>query len=149
LLDASKPAGGFDMDYEKLLQKARASIPKEVFERKRFDPEKIKADSFVQGNRTILTNLSNIANYLNRDVGHILKFLLRELATSGNIEGSRAVFTGTFRTAQINEKIGLYVKEFVLCRTCNSPDTKLVKEEGIDYMKCMACQARRPVATLK
>lgn len=135
------------MDYEKLLERARANIPKEVFEQKRFEIP--KAESFIQGNKTIVTNISHIANYLNRDINHMMKFLLRELATAGNIEGSRAVFTGSFPVRAINEKIELYVKEFVLCRACGKPDTKLVKEEGVDYMKCMACQARRSVATLK
>ena len=137
------------MDYEKLLVRARAGIPKEVFEKKRFDPAKIKADSFIQGNRTIVNNLNHVSDYLNRDIGHIMKFLLRELATSGIIEGNRAVFTGSFPARAIDDKISLYVKEFVLCRACGSPDTKLVKEDGKDDMKCMACQAKRPVTTLK
>jgi len=135
------------MDYEKLLERARATIPKEVFEKKRFEIP--KADSFIQGNKTIVTNLNHIANYLNRDITHMMKFMLRELATAGIIDGSRAVFTGSFPLRVINEKIELYVKEFVLCKECSKPDTKIVRENGVDYMKCMACQAKRPVATLK
>jgi len=135
------------MDYEKLLERARINIPKEVFEKKRFEIP--KADAFVQGNKTIITNLNHIANYLNRDINHMMKFLLRELATAGNIEGNRVVFTGSFPVRIINEKIELYVKEFVLCRACGKPDTKLGREDNVDYMKCMACQAKRPVTTLK
>jgi translation initiation factor 2 subunit 2 len=135
------------MDYEDLLKRARENIPKDVFEKKRFEIP--KAESFTQGNKTIITNLNHIANYLNRDINHIMKFLLRELATSGSIEGNRVVFTGSFTIKAINDKIELYVKEFVLCRECSKPDTKLVKEGNVDYMKCMACQVKRPVTTLK
>lgn len=135
------------MDYEELLKRAKEKIPKDVLEKKRF--EMPKAESFIQGSKTIITNIGHIANYLNRDINHILKFLSRELATAGLIESSRAVFTGKFTNNQVNAKVELYVKEFVTCRECGSPDTKLFKEERVDCMKCMACQASRPVATIK
>jgi len=47
----------------------------------------------------------------------------------------------------INEKINDYVKEFVICKQCKRPDTKLVEyERGIYIMICEACGARSPVS---
>jgi translation initiation factor 2 subunit 2 len=146
-INATKIVSTMITDYENLLKRARESMPKEVEMKKRF--EMPKAEAFIQGNRTIITNMSSMADYLNRDINHLMKFLLRELATFGSIEGNRAVFTGSFQENKLNEKIALYVKEFVLCRDCGKPDTKLVKEDNHDYIKCMACQAKRPVTTLK
>ena len=136
-----------DMDYEKLLERARKKLPEKTGKHDRF--EMPQANSFVQGSKTILTNIGPISNYLNRDVNHMLKYLLGELGTAGLMDGNRAVFTGRFPIKTINEKVVSYVKEFVTCKECGSPDTKLMKEERIDYMKCMACQAKRPVAAMK
>lgn len=135
------------LDYDKLLKRARDQLPKKVFEKPRFDVPKAKGER--EGTKTIITNFSQICDYLNRDPKHILKFLLRELATSGYVEGQRAFFIGRFSGDQINDKINKYVNEFVLCPVCKKPDTKLMKEARIALIKCMACGAREPVRTIK
>ncbi|MDD5086823.1 MAG: translation initiation factor IF-2 subunit beta, partial [Candidatus Nanoarchaeia archaeon] len=45
----------------------------------------------------------------------------------------------------INDKITSYVELFVVCPECKRPDTKLMKEDNITIMKCLACGARHPV----
>jgi len=135
------------MEYEELLKRARNQIPKDVLETKRFDVPKVKGS--VEGNKTIITNFSEMAHYLGRDTHHLLKFLQNELATSGNMDGTRAVFVGKFSSSQINDKVERYVKEFVVCQVCGKPDTKIEKEDRISLMKCMACGAREPVRGIK
>lgn len=135
------------MGYEELLKRAKEKLPKGILEKSRFEPP--EPVSFTQGNKTILTNFSHIANYLNREQANFLKFLLRELATSGNIEGPKAVFVGRFSNKQISEKIRKYINEFVVCPECKKPDTKLLREDRISFLKCMACGAKRPVRTIK
>ena len=134
-------------DYEKLLKRARGQLPKEVFEKPRFDVPKVSRDR--EGSKTLITNFSQICDYLNRDPKHVLKFLLRELATSGYVDGQRAVFIGRFSGDQLNEKIDKYVNEFVLCPVCKKPDTKIMKEARVALIKCMACGAREPVRSIK
>ncbi len=41
-------------------------------------------------------NFGEIADVLNRDPEHLLKFLLRELGTAGKVEGTRVIFQGRF-----------------------------------------------------
>ena len=72
-------------NYERLLDRARQQLPPEVFERKRFEIP--KSVIFVEGNRTIVRNFRDIASALNRDPQHLMKYLMRELATAGIIEG--------------------------------------------------------------
>ena len=79
-------------DYDELLNRAIDQLPQKVLETKRFQVP--KAYSMIQGNRTMIQNFSEIADTLNRDPQHILKFLLRELGTAGNLEGSRAIMQG-------------------------------------------------------
>jgi translation initiation factor 2 subunit 2 len=130
------------MEYEQLLERARDQLPEKLFEKTRFKVP--KADSFIQGNRTVLRNFMDIAKALNRDPHHFMKFLLRELATAGDIEGSRAIFQGRFDYNLVNGKLKSYLEEFVFCEDCGKPDTKLEKQRGVIIMKCMACGARHP-----
>ena len=129
-------------DYENLLNRAIDQLPPEVFESKRFEP------SVIQGNRTFIQNFKDVADSLNRDPQHILKFLLRELGTAGNLEGVRAILQGKFNHFLINERIDEYIEKFVICHECNRPDTKIVREDRIFILKCAACGARAPLKSL-
>lgn len=139
----------FRMEYEELLKRVQENLPKDINKGERFDPRRYEADSFIEGNRTFLKNITQIANYLNRDVQHLIKFLAKELATSGNLEGQRAVFIGKFPRRIISEKLVLYVNTYVKCKECGSPDTKFEKDDRVLIMKCMACQAKRPLPKIR
>ena len=132
--------------YEDLLDRAIDQLPPEIFETKRFSVP--KAYSVIQGNRTFIQNFKDIAEALNRDPQHLLKFLLRELGTAGNLEGGRAILQGKFTHFLINERIDEYVVKFVMCQECNRPDTKIIREDRIFILKCMACGAKAPLKTL-
>ncbi|MHA1988975.1 MAG: translation initiation factor IF-2 subunit beta, partial [Promethearchaeota archaeon] len=49
----------------------------------------------------------------------------------------------------IQKKIESYVKEYVLCKECGKPDTKLIKEGRITFLKCEACGAKSSVKSIK
>jgi|SRR3989338_3841680 len=132
------------MDYEKLLKQARKELPSIVFEKERFEIPKVIGH--IQGNRTIISNFMQIAGSLRRGPEHMLKFVLRELATPGEIKKSGGVIIGTKVSAsRINEKIKQYAHEFVLCYECGKPDTKMEKDGNFSFLKCMACGARHPI----
>ncbi len=54
------------IDYASLLKRAEELLPKNVFEKGRFEIP--RADSFIMGNRTIVKNFREISSILNRDV---------------------------------------------------------------------------------
>ena len=128
-------------DYKKMLEDARKSLPEVVFIKERFEIPKVLGH--MQGNRTIVSNFLQIASALRRDVEHLLKYVLKELATPGEIKKSGALILGTKVSAsRINEKIRQYANEFVLCLECGKPDTQIVREGELNYMKCTACGAK-------
>ncbi|MCD6164416.1 MAG: translation initiation factor IF-2 subunit beta [Candidatus Baldrarchaeia archaeon] len=133
-------------DYEKLLDEAYAQLPKEVFERRRFEIPKVI--SFIEGKRTLIQNFKEIADTLNRDVKHVLKFFLRELATAGEIEGTRAVFKGQFSNHVLNEIVRRYAQLYVICPVCKKPDTRIVREGRFWFLVCEACGARTSIKPL-
>ena len=131
-------------DYKKMLEEVRKSLPEVVFIKERFEIPKVFGH--IQGNRTVISNFLQIASALRRDVEHLLKYILKELATPGEIKKSGALIIGTkIPASRINEKIRQYANEFVLCFECGRPDTTLAKEDGITYMKCTACGVKNIV----
>lgn len=127
-------------EYERLLNRARAQLPQQVFKGERF--EMPRPVSTIAGNRTVLHNFKEICDRLRRDQNHFLKFLSGELATAGTIEGTRAFFQGRFRADVFERLVSRYVKDFVICPVCNQPDTRLVREDRFNFLICEACGAR-------
>lgn len=130
-------------DYEAMLERALKKVPVQSAEVSVFDVPKVQ--SSLQGNKTIVLNFADIADVINRPVDHLLKVLSKELATAGIVEGRRVIFQGKFGLMQLNGKLANYVKEYVLCKQCGRHDTKLMHEERIWSVKCMACGAKEPV----
>lgn len=130
-------------NYEELLDRALEQIPRAIFESARFQiPE---AEVATVGNRTIIRNFKNIATVLNREPAHLIKYLLRELGAAGDVQGVQAIFQGKFSKSIVDERIRRYAEEFVLCRECGKPDTKLERRERIYILRCEACGARTSV----
>jgi translation initiation factor 2 subunit 2 len=129
-------------EYEKLLEDAYKEV-KQIGGGDRFEIPKV--EGHIEGKKTILTNFFQIADYLRRDVEHFQKFLLKELATSGQKEGDRLILNNKVPSGKINQKIEQYVKEFVLCKECGKPDTEIKKEDRLTFIHCLACGAKHSV----
>ncbi len=126
-----------------MLKRAEKKIPEKINQTSRFEVPKVKGH--IQGNRTIISNFGAIASTLNRKPEHLLKFLLKELATPGEMHKGAKIIGRKVSASLINEKINKYVRIYVLCPSCGKPDTKLEKEGNTWFIKCMACGAKRPV----
>jgi len=131
------------MEYEKLLDEAYKKVKKIESSSGRFEIPKV--EGHFEGKKTIITNFLQIASYIRRSPEHFQKFLLRELATSGQKEGDRLVMNNKIPSEKINNKIEQYIKEFVLCRECGKPDTELKKEGRLNFIYCLACGAKHSV----
>jgi len=129
-------------NYEELLKEAYSKIKQVETNGERFELPKI--EGHFEGKRTILTNFLQIASHLRRKPEQFQKFLLKELATSGQMEGDRLILNNKIPSAKINQKIEDYAKEFVLCRECKKPDTEIIKEDRLNFIHCLACGAKHP-----
>ncbi len=104
-----------------------------------------KCEGHVEGNKTIISNFIHIASILRRKPDHFAKFLLRELASPGQIEGDRLILQRKLNSVRINEKIKAYAQEFVICPQCGKPDTELIKDKDFLFLHCLACGAKHSV----
>ncbi len=133
------------MKYEELLKKALANVPQTISSSERFEIPKVQGH--IEGNKTIINNFLNIAKVFRRDPEQLLKYLQRELATPAFVDGQRLILGRKLNSEFINKKIEQFAKDFVLCRECGKPDTKLEREERVLFVRCTACGARHPVRT--
>ena len=131
------------MEYAELLEQAYKKIKQTSSSGSRFEIPKV--EGHFEGKKTILTNFFQIASHIRREPEHFQKFMLRELASAGQKEGDRLILNIKVPSAKINQKIEQYVKEFVLCKECGKPDTKLIKEDRLTFVHCLACGAKHSV----
>ncbi len=129
--------------YEKLLKEAFTKVKKTESTGERFAIPKV-AGRF-EGKKTIITNFKEIASYFRRSPEHFQKFLLKELATPGQIEGDRLALNLKVPSAKINQKVEEYAREFVICKQCGKPDTELERVDRITMLRCLACGAKQSV----
>ncbi|MEM2882439.1 MAG: translation initiation factor IF-2 subunit beta [Candidatus Bathyarchaeia archaeon] len=129
--------------YEELLERAYSKIKDSGLEARRFE---IPApQSSVTGGKTYVYNFLEICGRLNRDPHHVLKFLTREMATAGSLDGARAIFKGKFDRATLSNLFQIYANKFVICPICKMPDTKLLRERRLTFLICEACGAKSSV----
>lgn len=133
-------------EYEELLKKAMEKIPKKASTEERFKIPLVSTE--IQGNKTLVKNFGEILSVLRRSSAHLSKYLLKELATPGNIQENILILQRRVPEEILQKKIESYVKEFVFCKVCNKPDTKLVKEDRFFFIKCEACGAKAPVRVI-
>jgi len=130
-------------DYEKLLEDAYKEVKQVEGTGERFEVPKIEGR--FEGKKTILTNFFHVANALNRPAEHLQKFLLKELAAAGTVDGERLILNKKVSSTIINPKIEQYAKDFVICKECGKPDTEIMKDDRMNFLHCLACGAKQPI----
>ncbi|KAK7069122.1 eukaryotic translation initiation factor 2 [Halocaridina rubra] len=143
-----------DYTYDELLERAfnqlREKNPEMATgEKKKFvmkPPQVVRIGS----KKTAFANFSEICRLLHRMPKHVLQFLLAELGTSGSTDGnSQLIIKGRFQQKQIENVLRRYIKEYVTCHTCRSPDTILQKDARLYFLQCEQCNSRCSVAPIK
>ena len=129
--------------YEDLLNEAYSKVKKVEGNGERFEMPKVEGS--YEGKKTSIKNFSQIVAHLRRDPEHFLKFITKELAAPGQIDGDRLILNKKVSREKINQKLEQYVKEFVLCRECKKPDTEIIKERRLQYLHCLACGAKHSI----
>ncbi|MEM3378619.1 MAG: translation initiation factor IF-2 subunit beta [Candidatus Bathyarchaeia archaeon] len=133
-------------DYAELLKRAYAQTPEVSTKRERLTLPRLAITTI--GMRTIISNFKDVAEVLDRDPQHILKFLTRELATAATIQESRVIFQGKFQQDSLERLLQRYMEIFVICPVCRRPDTKIVKEKRLSFLVCNACGAKSSIKQL-
>ena len=135
-----------EYDYDKLLKRARSQIPEIATKQERLELPRLRFS--IIGMRTMIYNFREVADALNRDPQHLLRFLTGEMATAATSQESRVIFQGKFPADTLERLMQRYVESFVVCPVCKRPDTKIVKEKRLSFLVCAACGARSSIKQL-
>src|SRR5215467_1905951 len=131
-------------EYEKLLgrlqQNASNTSRREVSRLEIPDPHVIWI-----GQRTIFRNFMEFPKALRREPEKLLLYLNKELASAGYIAGDRVIFLGRKVPSSFGALIDRYVKDYVICPVCGSPDTRTEKSKKLGFLLCEACGARSSI----
>lgn len=66
-----------------------------------------------------------------------MNFILSELGATGSVDGdNKLVIKGRFQQKQIESVLKAYIREYVTCHTCRSPNTILTKENRLFFLQC-------------
>ena len=133
-------------NYDDLLKRACEQMPEVQAKKERLELPRIMIQTV--GMRTLIFNFKEIADALDRDPQHLLKFLTREMATAATFHDSRAIFQGKFRADSFERLLQRYLEGYVVCPVCKRPDTKIVKEKRLAFLVCNACGAKSSVKQL-
>ena len=128
-------------EYEKLLKKIQDKVSEtRKVSTSRF--ELTKVDIMWQGNRTFFRNFAEFPKILRRDPEKVLQYLSKEFATPAQYTGDKAVFVGKKEPHEFTSLLAIYLKEYVECPTCKSPDTRIEKLNRVTFLICEACGAK-------
>lgn len=131
-------------EYEKLLnrlqQNVSSTVRREVSRLEIPDPQVIWV-----GQRTIFRNFMDFPKALRREPEKLLLYLNKELASAGYIAGDRVIFLGRKEPSSFGALIDRYVKDYVICPVCGSPDTRTEKSKKLGFLLCEACGAKSSI----
>ena len=130
-------------EYLQLLKRAYQQLPPNVLVRSRWEPPELEI--MIQGNRTVIVNFKEICTKLRRSPEHLSKYFSKALAAPVMILGDRLIIQGRKHKDDIKKKYEFYIKYYVICPICGSPDTVLEREGRTWILRCEACGARTPV----
>lgn len=99
-------------------------------------------DVMWEGQKTFLRNFADFPKVLRRDSEKVLQYLSKEFAVPAERIGEKAMFIGKRDPDDFTRLFQIYVKDYVECPTCKSPDTKVIKENRISFLICEACGAK-------
>ena len=98
------------------------------------------------GKNTIFRNFMDFPRALRRDPEKFLLYLNKELASAGHIAGERVIFLGRKTLSSFQALIDRYIKDYVQCPVCGSPDTHTEKiKPKVAFLICEACGAKSSI----
>ena len=131
-------------EYENLLKRIQDDLSeKKKGTDKRFELPPV--DIMWEGQRTFFRNFLDFPKILRRDPEKILQYLSKEFAVPAERMGEKAIFVGKRAPEDFTRLFQIYLKDYVECPTCTSPDTRIEKEKRIPFLICEACGAKSPL----
>ncbi|MGH9921584.1 MAG: translation initiation factor IF-2 [Nitrososphaerales archaeon] len=100
---------------------------------------------WVGKNKTIFRNFGDFPKVMRRDPEKVLLYLAKEFGSAAYIAGEKGIFVGKKEPTQFISLFERYMKDYVMCPVCNSPDTKIERVKRMGFLVCEACGAKSSI----
>ena len=97
------------------------------------------------GEQDFRSELNNIISTKNIFIKLILQYLSKEFSVPAERVGDKVIFVGRRDPEDFKRLFEIYLKDYIECPTCISPDTKVEKEHRISFLICEACGAKSTI----
>ncbi|KAL6704182.1 eukaryotic translation initiation factor 5 [Coniothyrium glycines] len=109
----------------------------------RYKMERIQSKIEGKGNgiKTVIVNLSSVAQSLARPPAHVIKYFGFELGaqTNTNPNDDRWIINGAHDASKLQDYLDGFISKFVLCKKCKNPETDVHIKDGHITLDCKAC----------
>ena len=112
----------------------------------RYKMERLQSKIEGKGNgiKTVVVNLSNVADQLARPPNYVIKYFGFELGAQTNIDpkDDRWIINGAHEATKLQDHLDGFITKFVLCKDCKNPETVVNIKDGNIMLDCKACGQR-------
>jgi translation initiation factor 5 len=104
----------------------------------------VKVEGKGNGIKTVVVNLSNVAQSLARPGSYVIKWFGLDLGAQTNIDppDDRWIINGSHDAEVLQKSLFVFIEKYVLCDDCGNPETDIVIKDDIVRKDCKACGAR-------
>ncbi|KAF8466608.1 domain found in IF2B/IF5-domain-containing protein [Kalaharituber pfeilii] len=116
----------------------------------RYKMERLQSKIEGKGNgiKSVIVNLSSVAQSLSRSPQYVVKFFGFELGAqvTANPSDDRYIINGAHEASKLQDYLDTFIVKFVLCEACKNPETDLkITKDGQIIRDCKACGQRTNV----
>jgi translation initiation factor 5 len=115
----------------------------------RYKMERLQSKIEGKGNgiKTVIVNLSSVAQSLARPPAYVIKYFGFELGaqTNTNPSDDRWIINGAHDASKLQDYLDGFISRFVLCKKCKNPETDVNVKDGHIMLDCKACGQRTDV----
>ncbi|KAF2400901.1 eukaryotic translation initiation factor 5 [Trichodelitschia bisporula] len=115
----------------------------------RYKMERLQSKIEGKGNgiKTVIVNLSSVAQSLARPPAYVIKYFGFELGAQTNINPTddRWIINGAHEASKLQDYLDGFISRFVLCKKCKNPETDVHIKDGTITLDCKACGQRSNV----
>ncbi|KAK1971165.1 domain found in IF2B/IF5 [Colletotrichum sublineola] len=120
---------------------------KDAFYRYKMEKIVTKIEGKGNGIKTVVVNLSSVAQSLARPGAYVIKYFGFELGAQTNVDPAddRWIINGSHNAAKLQDHLDGFINKFVLCKKCKNPETDVNIKDGRILLDCKACGQRSEV----
>ncbi|CRK42293.1 hypothetical protein BN1723_016036, partial [Verticillium longisporum] len=115
----------------------------------RYKMERLQTKIEGKGNgiKTVIVNLTSVAQSLARPGAYLIKYFGFELGAQTNIDPAddRWIINGAHDGPKLQDHLDGFISKFVLCKKCKNPETDVIIKDDHIILDCKACGQRTDV----